>query len=75
MLAMSDRYQLDKIKELEPAFSNGYGWLSLAELNLIDPYCDRFEVVEEIIFIDGTIYMSVVPKLDGKWQKLKELTR
>lgn len=75
MLAMSERQPLDKIKELEPAFCNGYGWLDIIELNLLDPYCDRFEVVDEIIFVDGTIYMSVIPKMNGEWQRLRELAR
>jgi hypothetical protein len=52
---------LDKIKELVPAFCNGYGWLSLAELNLLDPYGERFQELDLITFEDGSIFVIVTP--------------
>lgn len=64
---------LEKIKELTPPFSGGYGWLSLAELNLIDPTCERFEVVDEVVFIDRTSFVNVVPLMKSNWASLEKL--
>jgi hypothetical protein len=51
--------ELDKIDELEPAFDGFYGWLTVTELNLLDPNCYRFDVIEEVEFIDGTTFVLV----------------
>jgi hypothetical protein len=53
--------KLEKIKELKPAFCNGYGWLSIAELNLIDPYANRFADIEIVTFESGDTFINVVP--------------
>ena len=66
---------IDKIKDLTPPFNNGYGWLSMTELNLIDPSCDRFEAVDEMLFVSGEMFVNVVPKLNEKWEKIKQLSR
>lgn len=54
---------LETIKTLFPAFCNGYGWLSIEELNLIDPNADRFVIVEMANFIDNSIFVNVVPDI------------
>lgn len=50
---------LDAINDLDPPFCDGSGWLSIAELNLIDPNCCRFEIIDESIFIDGSVFVLV----------------
>jgi hypothetical protein len=61
MITYPDRQPFEKIHELAPAFNNGYGWIEVTELNLIDPNGDRFDTVDEIIFIDGSMFVNVVP--------------
>jgi hypothetical protein len=51
--------ELYKIEELHPSFDGEYGWLSIAELNCIDPNCDRFEVVDQVAFVDGSVFILV----------------
>lgn len=58
-----DRVPIEEMKNLEPSFCSGYGWLSIAELNLIDPYCARFKIVEQATFVSGDVFVSVVPIL------------
>lgn len=55
------KLEIDAIKDLKPAFCSGYGWLSLVELNLLDPNCDRFEIMEEVTFVDNSVFCSVIP--------------
>jgi hypothetical protein len=66
---------IDKIKDLAPAFNNGYGWLSMTELNLLDPNCERFEAIDEMFFVNGEMFVNVVPKLNEKWERLKSLVK
>lgn len=60
MASTSKLAALDKVSELAPAFDGGYGWLTSTELNLIDPFARRFEVLDDIEFVDGTVFMLVI---------------
>lgn len=51
---------LNKVSELVPAFDGGYGWLTMTELNLIDPSASRFEILDEIEFVDGTVFVLII---------------
>lgn len=53
--------KLQDIADLTPPFANGYGWLSIAELNVIDPDAARFEIIDEAEFEDGSIFVLIEP--------------
>ena len=48
------------INTLTPAFNGVTGWVSAAELILIDPDCDRFEIIDEAEFEDGSVFMDII---------------
>lgn len=52
--------ELLDVTELVPAFDGDYGWLTMTELNLIDPNACRFEVLDESEFIDNTVFVLVI---------------
>lgn len=50
---------IDDIKQLNPPYENGYGWLSDIELSIIDPLADKLAVQKEATFEDGSTYCLV----------------
>ena len=50
---------LDDINTLKPGFDGEYGWLSMQELNCIDPDCIRFEIIDDATFIDNSVFVLV----------------
>lgn len=52
-------YRVDEVNLLEPAFDGEYGWLTISELNIIDANATRFNVLDEAVFEDGTIFVLV----------------
>lgn len=59
-----ERVPIDEIKKLEPAFYCGHGWLSIAELNLLDPYCKKFKILEQLTFVSGDVFVNVCPSIE-----------
>ena len=49
--------QLIEVNKLTPAFNGFIGWISMTELNVIDPYGSRFEITKSADFIDGTTFV------------------
>lgn len=59
-MVYSDRiYKIPEVTELIPAFDGSRGWISVMELNFLDPNCNKYRVIEEAVFEDGTIFMLV----------------
>lgn len=52
-------YPISKIAILKPAFDGYIGWLSMTELNLIDPLANRFEVICDMQFENGDLFVLV----------------
>lgn len=53
-------YKLTEITELEPAFDGVSGWLSITELNVIDPNTTRFDIDDDVTFEDGSVWVKVI---------------
>jgi hypothetical protein len=51
---------ISKKLEFTPAFNGIYGWLSIAELNVIDPEARRFDIVDDYTAEDGSVFVKVV---------------
>ena len=49
----------ERVKDLAPPFDGNHGWLSMVELNLIDPEANRFDIIESSEFVDGTVFVMV----------------
>ena len=52
-------YKLDEVNLLEPAFDGEYGWLTMVELNVIDPNATRFNALDLAEFEDRTTFVLV----------------
>lgn len=57
---MVEVHKLADIIDLTPAFDGNRGWLSIIELNLIDPDALRFAIVESMDFEDGSVFVKVI---------------
>lgn len=58
-IATSLEKLIDKGLDLSPTFNGRSGWLSIAELNAIDPEANRFDVREEFTCEDGTVFVLI----------------
>jgi hypothetical protein len=56
-------YPVEKIAILEPAFDGDTGWLSMTELNLIDPLASRFNILCDMQFESGDLFV-LIEKVD-----------
>lgn len=52
--------KIAEIKNLDPPFNGVSGWLSMTELNLLDPEALRFEIINEVLFEDGSMFVDVL---------------
>jgi hypothetical protein len=52
--------EVTDIDTLTPAFNGVMGWLSMPELNAIDPDALRFEIVDEVLFESGDVFVDVI---------------
>lgn len=52
--------KISDISTLTPAFNGVMGWVSFAELVLLDPECDRFEITDEVEFEDGSVFVDIL---------------
>lgn len=52
--------KIEDINTLTPAFNGVMGWLSMPELNAIDPDALRFEIVDEVLFESGDVFVDVI---------------
>lgn len=52
--------KIDDINTLTPTFNGVMGWLSMTELNAIDPDALRFEIVDEVLFESGDVFVDVI---------------
>jgi hypothetical protein len=51
--------EFEKVNELAPAFDGDYGWMTMMELNVVDPNGYRFDIIEDATFEDGTVFVLV----------------
>jgi hypothetical protein len=52
--------KISDINTLTPAFNGVTGWVSSTELTLLDPDCDRFEIIDMAEFEDGSVFMDII---------------
>jgi hypothetical protein len=52
-------YPIYKIAILEPPFDGDIGWLSMTELNLLDPFATRFNVICDMQFESGDLFVLI----------------
>lgn len=57
---MDTALKITDIDILTPAFNGVMGWLSIVELNAIDPDALRFEIVDEVLFEDGSVFVDII---------------
>lgn len=57
---MDTALKIADIETLTPAFNGVMGWLSMPELNAIDPEALRFEIVDEVLFESGDVFVDVI---------------
>lgn len=50
-------YPIAKIDILEPPFDGNIGWLSMTELNLLDPMATKFDVICDMQFESGDLFV------------------
>jgi hypothetical protein len=53
------RYPIAKIDILDPPFDGDIGWLSMTELNLLDPMAIRFNVICDMQFESGDLFVLI----------------
>lgn len=52
-------YKVPEVSLLDPAFDGEYGWLTMSELNVIDSNATRFNILDEAVFEDNTVFALV----------------
>jgi hypothetical protein len=52
-------YPIAKIDILEPPFDGDIGWLSMTELNLLDPLASRFNIICDMQFESGDLFVLI----------------
>jgi hypothetical protein len=58
-MATTKPLELDEVDTLIPIFDGRNGWLRMTHLNYLDPNCIEFDIIDQVTFIDDTVFVLV----------------